>query len=240
MKQSLLAMADLLNQPECPREFCQAVLGDLPELQYEEFGARKALINEYLEWEHFFIRPKGRIVRTDSAAFRFLLSLFYHKNRTLNEEFRGWRNAVRHDETPPHRWAAEGVEALDTVIKPFWWLQNPVGKGMQRASSDELNTWALSIASDSWQLPSLTDMVRLSAWLHLHYDGSRTVPELLASPDCPALIDPCSGGPYRWNEKKQMLYSLDVDQKDNGGETRPYYYSEGECDFPLPVVLFVK
>ena len=79
----------------------------------------------------------------------------------------------------------------------------------------------------------------ISAELHLHYDPDKPVQEILNSLESYKVLDPCSGKPYKWNDEKQLLYSIGIDREDNGGITNPYPGSVG-VDFALPVILYLK
>jgi hypothetical protein len=81
--------------------------------------------------------------------------------------------------------------------------------------------------------------VKISAELHLNYDPDKPVQEILNSLESYKLLDPCSGKPYKWNDEKQLLYSIGTDRKDNGGETNLYHKIEG-TDFAIPVILYLK
>ena len=95
-----------------------------------------------------------------------------------------------------------------------------------------------TVVLKSFQTKTTYDMVRISAELHLKYDPSRSVQENLDSLDLyKSHMDPCSGNPYKWHEKKQMLYSFGADRDDDGGKDGPLV--SWDADFFLPVHLYI-
>lgn len=232
IKEGIDTLAYIINQSLCPKEVFHLVLTGLPEIHYAEYGFGNSMVCEALTWMIF----TKKMVQDDVHVTKnFWFKLFLQKNRTTNL-FHQWSvKSIARDQTPPFQWEKAYTTHENITNTPFWWLQNPSGKRIFDMVAP--NLFQLTYASN--RTKALYDMLRLSAWLHIHYDGTRTVTQLMSDPDCPALIDACSGGPFCWNEEKQVLYSIGVDLEDNGGETLGYQQIDGS-DYALPVVLYVK
>jgi hypothetical protein len=107
----------------------------------------------------------------------------------------------------------------------FWWLQNPVGKMYYSTGSINFFTVILK----SYNVKTLYQMTKISAALHLENVPAESIPDFLAS----QVSDPCSGNPFLWNSRKQVLYSVGIDRTDNGGEILPHSIT---TDYVLPLV----
>ncbi|UCH98001.1 MAG: hypothetical protein JSV88_14425, partial [Candidatus Aminicenantes bacterium] len=91
----------------------------------------------------------------------------------------------------------------------------------------------------SYMKKAVYDMVRISAELHLKYDPDKPVQEILNGLEAYKTLDPCSGKPYKWNDEKQLLYSIGTDRVDNAGETNIYRKIAGS-DYAIPVILYLR
>jgi hypothetical protein len=88
----------------------------------------------------------------------------------------------------------------------------------------------------SYYLKTIYDMTRISAELHLKYTPGKPVEETLKEVETyRTLMDPCSGKPYIWDGKKQVLYSPGTDRDDDGA--KGFRVTSWDADFVLPVVL---
>ena len=90
----------------------------------------------------------------------------------------------------------------------------------------------------SYRIKTLYHMILISAELHSKYKPAQSIEENLKGLETyHTLLDPCSGKPYKWNGKKQVLYSLGTDRDDDAGKSN---YKSIDTDFAIPVILYVK
>jgi len=239
MKDALYTLAFLMNLEECPGEVFRRVLEGLPPITYEEFGNRKCLIAEYLMWDTFI--EKEIYGAYDGKLEHVFMTLFMQKNRTKKYYFDMIKELVDFEATPPYKWTLDPAGRSREVDKSiasgwFWWLHNPVGKIVY------MNTWAPNFrvaVMKSYYLKTVYDMTRISAELHLKYTPGKPVEEMLKGLETyRTLIDPCSGKPYTWDGKKQVLYSPGTDRDDDGA--KDFRVTSWDADFVLPVVLHDK
>ncbi len=217
-KFSLAGLASIMNQPECPETIFNLVLNRLDDISYEEYGSEKPLLAEGFSTS----QVKKSIP-------------FWQKNRTKKYYFDFISRLLKSERTPPYKWGIAPNKIKDVKKGFFWWVQNPLGKDF----FTDFNANFPTIILKSWHLKTMYDMVRISAELHLKYDPDRSVQENLNSLDLyKSLIDPCSGKPYKWHEKKQMLYSFGADRDDDGGKDGPL--KSWDADFFIPVHLYIK
>jgi len=230
-RQILWGLNVLMNQKECPRELVQAIFSSTPPLSYGEFGSEIPFRAEArIPMEYEFQQKKG--------FFQLLAyKLFYQKNRTNNIRERYMKELITLEKTPPVQWDQGSLrEAPMHASGAFWWLQNPVGKKLLDAFGPNFMT----VIYKSYALKAHYDMVHIAADLHLHYDPSRPIGETLDRlASYQELLDLCSGKPYKWDEAKQILYSIGIDRVDNGGETLDFSKIRGS-DYTLPVILYMK
>ncbi len=232
MRESLHALASLMNQPEFPDTLYDKIIQGLPVLSYEEFGTRVPLL-----WEGFLF------TQSEQGG------LFYQKNRTRQYYYNFLSQLVNSETTPPFMWKSVPLEYR--VKKGFfWWLQNPAGKAEfeKNIRSDSYRNLFTTVFK-AYSLKATYDMVRISAELHKQYNiennsinnqvtAKKSVPELLQGLETyRSWVDACTGLPYRWNEQKQILYSFGVDRNDDGGKVDR---SSMDTDIPVPVVLYIK
>ncbi|MCP5103099.1 MAG: hypothetical protein GY950_06965 [bacterium] len=240
-RNTLNALVNLMNREECPKEIFKIILDGLPPIHYDEYGARKGYLYEYLsakpfkEWE---ISGWEDSTIFTLPAVRFLL----HENRTRKYFHDYFADVIRDEQTPPYLWDFDlekrlHGELLDTG--PLWWLQNPGGKILiNGAFSKNRFRGLLGFMMKSFQLKALYDLTRISAELHLKYDPHKPVMETLQNLESYKTIDPCSGKPYVWNDQKQRLYGLGTDKDDDNGKMD--YRNPLDSDFAIPVILFIN
>ncbi len=221
LKESLYALAGLMNQPDCPNSFYQRIIRGMPVLKYDQFGTRVPLLLEGYN-----------LTRVGEG------SLLYHKNRTRQYYCDLLTHLVKCDAVPAYRWKIHPLE-YKPKKSALWWMQNPEGKAEYEKvlHSSTLKNLFVTIYK-SWAGKALYDMTRISAELHLAYTPGKTVKEVLESLDTyKTWLDHGSGQPYKWHKEKQILYSFGIDtDDDNGGVDRKSY----DTDIPLPVVVFIK
>jgi hypothetical protein len=242
----LQAIADLMNQKECPTSVYEMVLNRTPPLKYEEYGTRNSLICEVVGFTFDFI---DRSYKTDPfRPFNFWeripLFFFLQENRTKNYANEVIKQFIEMDQTLPYQWKRDTIDLEPLKVGPFWWLWNAGGKVLLKSYNDytggqKKGAGLYAVIFKSYSRKTTYDMVRISAELHLNYDPDKPVQEILNSLESYKVPDPCSGKPYKWNDEKQFLYSIGADRKDNGGETNLYQKIEG-TDFAIPVILYLK
>lgn len=239
MKNALYSLAFLMNLEECPADIFRRVHEGLSPITYEEFGNRTCFIGEYLMWDSFVEKDIYNEYGVKPA--HVFIALFMQKNRTKRYHFDMIKELVDNEAVPPYKWdfdLAEGPPRMDKSIFSgwFWWLRNPIGKVVY------MNTWSpnfLSTILKGYHLKTVYDMTRISAELHLKYTPGKPVEEILNGLETyRTLMDPCSGKPYIWNGKKQVLYSLGTDRDDDGAKS--ILVTSMDTDFVLPVVLHEK
>ncbi|MEN8152857.1 MAG: hypothetical protein ABFR75_02455 [Acidobacteriota bacterium] len=219
LKISLWGLSSIMNQPECPDEVFQLVLNRMPDLKYEEYGSRKPLLAEGFS----------------TSQVSSINPLFQNK-RTKKYYYDHLSKIIESERIPPYKWGSDPRELEKVKNGFFWWVQNPFGK---LKHTKELIENIPTVSLKSWHTKVLYDMTRISAELHLKYDPSISVQENLDGLDTyRSLTDPCSGKPYIWHEKKQMLYSYGADRDDDGGKDGPV--KSWDADFFLSIILYVK
>lgn len=238
----LQGIADLMNRRECPAEAYTQVIERLPELKYEAYGSRQCFIGEAIISADYI--ALGGYLSEKPFPLRFAASLFLQKNRCRNLIHSIMTRFIAREETPPHLWDTIKEDPIPPFKSGiFWWLRNAAGKMILAKEYDSLEPFKSSnfhaVIFKSYRKKAIYDMLRISAELHLKYDPALPVQKLLSSLDSYKTIDPCSGAPYRWNDEKQLLYSIGTDRTDNNGETLDYTRIEGS-DYALPVILYLK
>ncbi|MCK4765871.1 MAG: hypothetical protein KAW12_26965 [Candidatus Aminicenantes bacterium] len=233
---TLRGLSSLMNRKDCPKEVYEQVLNNLPELEYKEYGSWP-LAGEYL------YQP---IDSWDSLAGYYkmgfwekkLLYFFTQPNRTNKYKNDHMVKVIECDRTPPYKWTSDPRETKDVKSGWFWWLRNPGGKIIYEKYLKGDAESIAKVVQRTYAAKTVYDMVKISAGLHLNYTPDKPVQEILNGLETyKALLDPCSGKPYRWNDEKQVLYSIGVDRKDDGGNQD---HNKFEGDFVLPVILYLK
>lgn len=235
---SVEALAALMNHPECPNQVFRQVFDGLPPRQARDFSVGNAYIWERL-WGSSLTEKEFYSFRKFNFSQRLLIELTFQPKRTGKYFHELVSKIVEYESTPPYKWSEHAGEFKKHKTGWFWWLQNAGGKIIaDRAIKNFANT--MTAIWKSYRLKTIYDMAKISAELHLKYNPGLPVEENLKTLETyRTLPDPCSGKPYRWNEKTQVLYSIGTDREDNGGDTKGYSQRE-ETDFALPVVLYVK
>lgn len=217
-KITLFGIASIMNQPDCPSEVFELLLRKLDEIEDDEYGSVKPLLAEGFSMSQ---------VKSFNPLFQ--------KNRTKKYYFDHLSKILKNEKTPPYKWADDIQNKTNVKRGFFWWVQNPFGKHHYKEYHINLPTIVLK----SWQLKTTYDMVRISAELHLKYDPAKSVQENLNELELyKSHFDPCSGKPYKWQKKKQMLYSFGADRDDDGGKDGPLV--SWDADFFIPVHLYIK
>lgn len=243
----LEAIADLMNQKDCPTSVYEMVLNRTPPLKYEEYGTRNSLICEVVGFTFDYIDyPYTQIKAFRPFKFWERIFLFFslQKNRTKNYANEFYKQFIEMEQTLPYQWKSDTIDMEPLKVGPFWWLWNAGGKILLTSyggytGNNKKGEGLYATIFKSYRKKATYDMVRISAELHLNYDPDKPVQEILRSLESYKVLDPCSGKPYKWNDEKQLLYSIGTDRKDNGGETNNYHKVEG-TDFAIPVILYLK
>jgi hypothetical protein len=233
---SLYSLAAIMNHKDCPKEAYQQVLDGLPSIEYMEFGCSRSFRGEGL----FF--PSLLYNNVDSDGFqasfgeKVLKFLLLQKNRTYNYHLKMIKRLLDFEKTVPYQWKEPLNMPGNLATGWVWWLRNPMGK----IWLDHMDYGALTNAiKKSYRLKAYYDILRISAELHLKYsnNSSQPVSAILGELETYRSLDSCSGKPYRWDEQKQVLYSIGTDREDDGGIEDLNTY---EKDFVIPCILYVK
>lgn len=242
----LLAIAELMNQKECPTTVYEMVLNRTPPLKYEEYGSRKSILCEVVAFTFDFIGYPFKYEPYHPFNFweRTIIYFFLQKNRTKNYANEFYNQFIEREQTLPYQWEGDYIRIEPLKAGPFWWLWNAGGKFLLTSYNDYIGNHKKSeglyvVIYKAYQKKAIYDMVRISAELHLKYDPGKPIQGILNDLDSYKVLDPCSGKPYKWNEKKQVLYSIGTDRQDNGGVTLGYQGTKGS-DYVIPVILFVR
>ncbi len=236
LRMTIASLNNLLNNKNCPIEMSELIL-EMPDLKYEEYSSRNALINEII-----FSPMKKMFKNMIKDEVKFLAPitlLYYQNNRTCKLYSKHVKNLLDFEKTIPYLWQKK-IKIKQNFRKGlFWWVQNPVGKTFLNIYTNKVLPNIKYIKSKNIELKSYFDMLKIFAELRLKYKGDKPVKEILKTLNSyNSLIDLCSGKPYKWNEEKKCLYSIGIDKKDNMGKY--LVYTADNVDYPLQVVLFVK
>jgi hypothetical protein len=229
-RMSIWALNNIMNQKDCPPEVFALILDNTPTLAYEEYGSRFPFT-----CETYWVSELNLSAMNWLSAVKY--KLFFQKNRTSNIRVAYMEKIIRCEETPPYLWKEDIQKLPKQAQGAFWWLQNPLGKkDLDDFPADNF----IVVIYKSYALKTAHDMLHIAADLHRSYDPAKSVQAQLNDlPSYRELLDPCSGKPYVWNEAKQILYSIGIDRRDNGGETKDYQDWK-DSDYALPVIMFVK
>jgi len=243
---SLQAIADLMNQKDCPVSVYEMVLNRTPPLEYCEYGTEKTLICEVVSFTHDAINNPFAAAPYRPFSFweRAIVLLFLQKNRSINYADKFYKQFIEKEKIPPYQWESNYVKIDPLIEGPFWWVWNAGGKFLLKAynyytGNHKKGGGLYAVIFKSYSKKTLYDMVRISAELHLNYTPDKPVQQILNSLESYKTTDPCSGKPYKWNDEKQVLYSIGTDRQDNNGDTQEYKKIEG-TDFAIPVIMYVK
>ena len=239
MRYTILSIASLMNQKECPKDVFQKVLNTLQPLRYDEYGSRSSYFGEGLVINSFFdlnLHDDGKTVTKKNFFQRVLSFFFFNKNRVRKVHYDFFSKLIKYEGTLPYKWEKNLDAPSGFTSGTFWWLQNAEGKIFleKMGYKDFIKSVARSYIAKTYY-----DMLRISAELHLNYRSDIPVQEILNGlRTYQTLLDPCSGKPYLWNEQKQILYSIGIDRMDNGGIFD--YHDYNISDYALPVILYLK
>lgn len=235
-RNTMTALASLMNHEECPKEIYRTVLDGMPPASMDDFGSRKSIMFESLA----FTPMEGwtDLLYKDLNGFnRFIVRLFFQENRTRKFIHDYTTTFLRLEETPPYRWDSQLEKRQEDYHPPkgfLWWLQNPAGK---MAATERLFN-GLAFVVKAHQTKTIYDLTRISAEIHLEYDPHKPVLETLKRLETYKTTDPGTGKPYVWHEQKQRLYGFGTDCDDDDGKMD--YGNPLDSDFAIPVILFVK
>jgi hypothetical protein len=222
IREALNALAALMNEPEFPMPLYKTIADRLPPIGPDEFGTRIPLLLEGFTLCH----------RVQKGGF------LLQKNRTQQYFCDFLAKLVNSEKIPPFKWESTPLE-MKVKNGIFWWLQNPRGKSMfeeflKRTTVKNLFTTVFK----AYSLKATYDMTRISAELHRAFQPGKPVEEILQGLDTyRSWVDPCSGKPYIWDSRKQILYSIGMDRDDDGGKVDR---SSMDTDIILPVVLYIR
>lgn len=231
VRMTIRAIADVMNQKDCPREVFQLVLDRTPPLKYEEYGSKSCFIGEGTLSDNTF----DYWAKDFNPIMKFIISLLYQENRVKKVLFQNMETNINAEQTPPFQWEDQDLaERKEYATGAFWWLQNPIGKLML----DEYGLPNLkAVVLKSYIARTIYEMLRISADLHLNYTADKPVKEILESLETYETVDPCSGKPYIWDDEKQLLYSIGTDRVDDAGRQQ---LGDMTGDFVMPVILYLK
>jgi hypothetical protein len=239
----LQAIASLMNRRDCPAAVYEMVLKRTPPLKFEEYGTRNSFICEVVAFTFHYI-DNTYFNRTPTLFERLAMGLLLQENRTKNYADEYYKQFIQMEKTPPYQWKSDEIELAPLKSGFFWWFQNAGGKVLFSHYNDyytreDRKGGLYTVMYKSYMKKAFYDMVRISAELHLKYEPGRPVQEILNGLDSYKVLDPCSGKPYKWNDERQILYSIGMDRVDNNGETLSYTQIEN-TDYTTPVILFLK
>jgi len=221
---TLQALASLMNQPEFPAPLYEKIIDGLPPLENEDFGTRVPMLLEGFN-----------LTRIEKGG------LLLQKNRTRQYFCDLVSKLVNSEKIPPFQWESSPLENNKVKNGWFWWLLNPAGKSeFERVAESQTVSNLFTVVFKSYSLKAIYEMTRISAELHLHYTPGKdkTVKEVLDRLETyRSWVDPGSGKPYVWDERRQVLYSIGTDRDDDGGKAD---YTTIDTDIILPVVLYIK
>ncbi len=233
----LWAMASLMNQPNCPQEVYEQILQAMPDMTYEEFGTTSLENYEGIPGNRRYFQKRSYLLEI-SGFEKLFTRLLMQNNRTQRYYEDYFKYLISFEKTAPYKWFEE-FKPKNPKKGILWWLQNPVGKSWASRHLKGSAKSNFAMVLKSYSLLTTYDMVRISADLHLHYNPDQSILENLKGlKTYQILLDPCSGKPYIWHEKKQILYSLGTDRDDDGGKGDPI--TSLDSDFVLPVVLYLN
>jgi len=217
LQQSLMALTSVMNQNQCSPGMISLIFKELTPLTYEEYGIRNAFIGHYLAIEGWIDSLEGYVERGNTVLGKelgYMARAFFQKQRTRNYYFQFISTCIKYEKKPPFRWESPLPEPGNLQQGFFWWLQNSTGKFLySKLYNPEFKHDILM----SHYTKAIYDMTRICAEPHLNYTGKKPVNDLLKRLKAFQTPDPFSGNSYKWNETKQLLYSVGQDRSDDGG-----------------------
>lgn len=225
---SLFAILSLMNQKECPKEVFKQILKNMPDIMYKEYGTRIPYICEYLSI-CYLVENKEYL---KDLGFEYNDSEFDEKwvRKYCLDYF---KKLIDYEKTMPYKWKHDinYLEPEDPSSSVFWLLKNRGGKAFAYLVTPDFSACIYK----AYLCKTLYDMTLISAEFHLKYTPGKSKKEILRSCKSYKTMDPCSGKPYIWNEKKGVLYSIGIDRKDNNGVYK--FNSYNDSDYSISCVL---
>ncbi len=226
MSMSIKTINTLFNEKNCPIEMFDLIL-EMDNIEYEEYGNERAILSEFV-----FAGGKDRSKKF-TEGIEFFENFLFQKNRTFKIIIDSVSNYLKFDKEKPYLWSREFDFSRNQKKGLFWWLQNPIGKTIVAVNSTNFQ----HLLHGSYSLKAQYDIFKISAELRKNYTGEKSVEDLLNTlKSYRTLMDPCSGKPYKWNKKNQLLYGIGIDRKDDEGKSN----FSMDTDIPLHIVLYVR
>lgn len=232
MQITLFAISDLMNHKKCPVEIYQRVYEGMPDLIYEFYGTKNALIADYLSFNDYM--QKGVKEKTGNGLTYFLYQLFLQENRTRNHLYKLAEDSILFEQKAPF----QSQKLRDQILegkdfnKILWWGQNPSGKKLIKERWYPNVFWG-----KSFFVKALYDMTKISAELRMnHHKGEDVYNTLKNLKSYKTLKDPYSGKLYKYNVKKRVIYSVGRNLVDNNGVQKTQWGK----DIVLPLFLEAK
>ena len=236
---SLQGVNSILNHPQCPEAVYLQVIDGFTPLKYREYGNRNCFISESLCFNELLDDVSEGVAHKTSDGipgdWGFLGQLLLQTNATKNYFYDFYSRAIAFDEQEPYLWKSNPLTVLREMVEAktrglTWRIKNPIGKIMFAAAVPNIGVTIFK----SYQLRCRFEMVRILAEFQLKYSTGKKIADVLQQLESYKMHDPGSGKPYKWNEKKSVLYSIGVDGVDGGGIER---IGTTETDIAIPVVI---
>lgn len=234
---SLVGLAELMNQKDCPPEIFRRILEALPPAPHAAEPGMD-FHGEFAVTDRMLIGEPDVLIREMTGKPRiphWLIRLTLQKNHT-----RGYYRQARHhlermSRIPPFQWSENALGTMpDPTRGPFWWWRNAGGKLLFRSLITNMTT----VVHKNYTLQVQYDLLRIAAELHLAYTPEKSMAENLAGLAAYRVPDPYSGRPYRFNETRNVLYSVGPNGRDDGGVENSDFLTKG--DTIQPCVPFVR
>jgi hypothetical protein len=232
---SLKALAFIMNHENCPRDVFALVLNRLPPLEDSEIGLKNTIIFEFLiavqgideilrstepPFQELGVLQAGFLPSTtDWLNFLARFRIFLNRNRTIQLFLSETNQILQFEKTPPFRWEQDLADLTppDPTKRLFWWFSNPIGKALIAISYDNYQQQIFK----KYQTKAFFDLIRICAEFHLKFTLEKPPADIFISLENVSAIDPFSGAPYLYDEKKQVLYSIGGNRVDDGGNRIP-------------------
>ena len=257
---SLHSVCSLMNRGDFPRELYSHLLRRLPPLPTAEFGTLPVIDFEFRNFSVAVERMK-RENRIDpfmlkdyfknSVGFYTVerlinggqwqagkvinpvLSLFLKKNQTLDLYAAFWDRIRWLELHPPYQWQT-GLEdsRANPTGRTFWWLRNAFGKMLVRSAIPFPWVALNNHVYRTHILKVRYDLTRILAEWHSRWIPGGDPVTILKGVNAFRQQDPFSGGPFRLNREKMVIYSVGVDRKDDGGTEQLNFFRGSDIAVP--------
>jgi len=235
LKNSFRALAFIMNHENCPRNVFALILTGLTPLRDPEIGLRNMIVFNFLmtvQGMDEIIRSTGPPFQeigviqagffpstTDWLNFLAKFRIFLDRNRTTQYFLSETNKILQFEKTPPFLWKQDLTDLTppEPTKRLFWWFSNPIGKALIAVGYDNYQKQIF----EKHQTKALFDLVRICAEFHLKCTEARSPTDLYKGLEHFSAIDPFSGNPYLYDEKKQILYSVGENRIDDGGNGTP-------------------